>query len=983
MGRDAETGARGVFEQRFDKRGYGSAWTVLTEDLDGDGRDELIYGGNAVVAIGPGQEPLWTFELPAVEGKYDPVGYDADEDKPEGSERDAYASEKEGKEGKEGREDKGESARAEEKLRFLGVHVRHLHGEDGNLFVLDSADRIHLVDGNSGELVYTVELESKGNACDFALLDIDGDDVVDFFPSGGNVAYSGKTGEKLWEADIGFTPTMVKLGSLDGEGGDDLLLIGSTKEKKNSSGICPVEKNALLAMHDGLEDEGKSAPRPDYDDEGSFARDGYDDWSSPRPGNEGREEGGEDGRGEGREEGRRANLGIAAFNANGEPLYEVELEATRIYAAALYDLDGDERDDVILGTGDGLVTLDPQGAIDQEIAIDGDIDRILAVDLGGDGRDEIIVGTHNDQGSVLYAYGQDGNELWNAPLDGRVYTYEALDLNGDGVDELITGLGYTRDQGAMGQAQTIAWSIGEDGPNEQWRFGTAVPAQGYVTIEGMEEGEEDRLYITSGDAKVHTLSSYSGEVIDTWNAGGMNHAVATGDLDGDGVSETVIGDVYGNLSVLDANGETLFEAMLEGEGPAVVTGIDVAGAENGAPGYFVASGYAFRGENAGVLQAFDIDGNTLFSVTTPNGLAEAKFADLNGDGTQEIVVSHFTFRIGDEREERGTPERGGEERQGPGDDGRDERGLDPQQDREACGVMAYDLDGRLLWEAEVASCDISQIAVGDIDGNGTDEVAYGDLGRDGPFHMALLDGYGELLWGVESDRDDTVWLAIVEGGVVFGGRSEQDGGHVTLLDARDGMERWRIDAGGAADNAPEMEDSPFGSFSGSLFGQPIDDLNGDDIDELAFSTVDGNVVLVDGANGQTLWEGSISDARYEEPMDGADGMEREEYPSSARSGDLVGGPLTFVPGADGSRGLLVVTGYDFERFGSEAFAFDLDTGNLVGSMAFDELIVDVAAATFTGEGIVITTAYDTYGLDIGATPRDTDRPRPGRDGYDD
>ncbi|MDP2309281.1 MAG: PQQ-binding-like beta-propeller repeat protein [Pseudomonadota bacterium] len=909
----------GVFGERFVKEGYGAVWSMRPADIDGNGIDELLYGGQGVVALAEDGQPLWTFDLPAVE-EHPNTNQAKDEKSDDASDQSSLEL---------------NDQQIAEKLRFMGVHVRELRTAEGTVIVLDSANRIHRLDAATGKLLYTVKLQGDGNACDFALIDADGDTVPDFFPSGGRSAYSGQTGEKLWDADIDFTPSMVRSGNLDAKSGRELLLIGNVESKgeKEHYDICPSEKNALLAMHEGLH-EGRQG-------DGSQERENL----LPRP---------TDDQGPGRDEGTGEEVlgGIVAVDARGKTLYTGNLPKGEIYTASIYDLDGDDRGDVIVGLRDSVVTLDTQGEVVQEFAVDGRVDGILVQDLDGDDHGELIVHAYNDEESTIYGFGQDGAELWNAPLGARAYIVDAIDLDADGTKELITGLGYPVVKGekaalpnegpalAPTMAQTAAWSLAMDGPQELWRIETSVPARAFAAV------GDNQLIIASGDAQLYKVSANNGEMIDTLSAGGLNHAMGVGDLDGDGIAEVVTGDVFGNVTGLGHNGQPMFESKLAGDGPAVITGIEMARHEEGGAGMFVVSGFGWRGENAGVLQLFDNQGNTLFSVQTAAGLAEAKFADLDGDGSQEIVVPYFGFRIGQ-----------------------------PMGDR-ACGVMAYDLDGKLLWQMDVATCDIGQIAVGDSDGNGSEEVAFGDLGRNAPYHMALLEGDGSIRWNITSDVDDAVWLEIVEGGVVYGGRTEAEDGHVTVLEARDGKERWRLDMAGAPDpRAPRMEDSPFGEFAGSLFGQVIEDVNGDDKRDIAFTTVEGEIRVLDGANGELLWEESLEDAALSVRKNQGVREGTEQKPEMY----FVGGPLAYVPGNAGEPGVLVVTGYDFGNVGSEAFAFRVDTGEVLGSVPLDEFVVGLAPATWSGDehGISITTTYDTYGFDIvEAQPRGDEPRRP-------
>jgi len=859
----------GAFAARFVNKGYGAAWDFQSADLNGDGAAELLYGGQSVVAVGADEKPIWTFDLPADTG----------------NRRDDAA--------RDGKRDKGSGA-----LRFFGVHVRDIQTAEGVVFVLDSADRVHLLDAKTGELKHTRELGSKGNACSLALFDANDDGVVDAFPSGGNTAYSGRDGAPIWHADINFTPSIVVHSDLDVGRGRELVLIQGASNARGE--LCPSERSAIEAMHDGI--DGALDPAPDA---------------------------------------RSAGNNVAAYGPGGKLLFEANVDGV-ITTTLLADLDGNGKQELLLATTEGITPVDDEGNLLDSIAVEGTIDQLFALDAKGRGDAAFVVSAHTNEGSTVSGYSMGGEALWSAPLGARAYTVEAIDLDGDGAKELITGLGYAGD--APGVAPNVAWKIGSKGPEELWRAAGRAPARGYAIVGG---DAEPRLYIAGGDAVVTGIAPSNGEVVGTWAAGSMNHDLATGDLDGDGKDEAITGDVFGNLVVTDANGERMFAAALDG-GPAAITGIAIAPPDGDNPGYFVVSGYAWQSRDAGILAAYDAHGKKLFATTTPNGLARVKLADLDGDGAREVVVADFTFRVDAALEE---------DDRAPKQDERESARNAESDAAEPCGVMAYDRDGNALWSADVASCDIAQIAVGDIDGNGTDEIAYADLGRAGPHHVALIDGAGVITWQITSETDDAVWLEILDDGVAYGGRSDQMGGHVTMLAAEDGSERWRTDLeGGDATELPGMEPSPFGALAGSLFGQKLADINGDDAMDLAFTTAAGEMKVMDGQTGEPLFEAKIDDAQD----------------------NLVGGPLAYVAGRRGEPGYLVATGYDFAAFGTHAVAFDLGSGEIVGNARLDELVAGVQGAAWSRgeEGVVIATTFDTYAFDL----RNMPTPRPGLGG---
>jgi len=927
---DAELAMTGVFGERFVEEGYGAAWTLRTADLDADGTRELLYGGHGVVAIGQDDTPRWTFALPAL----------------------AEAM-KEKKIGKEADEQSQDARR----LGFLGVHVREIRVSGENVFVLDSANRVHVLNASDGTLQMTKNLAIEGKACDFALFDGDGDDVADYFPSGGKVAYSGKTGEALFEADIDFEPALVRTGELGGDGGREIVLVRGSED---ASDLCPADENVLLAM--------KATKAQMHGDDAAEEPEGVEQEREPRlPRDENRDEGRDDDREDDREP--RGEASVYVLDAKGQALYEGGQGLRDIHTALIVPMEG----------GDGmLVVADAQrltaiGPMGEQLwnANLANVEQILLADLNGDGNPELLAHAIEGDTSTLHGLDADGKTLWSAPLDGRIYALEVIDLDGDDQDELLTSMGtmandYTAPKAmpdveagvetdpkpAAGFARTTAWRVGAQGPEEMWSADEYIPARGFAGISG-EDG--NALYVAGGDATLHRHDALSGEQMSTWNAGSLNHAVGAGDLDGDGAAEVIAGDIFGNLRITNGKGGVAKNVKLDSDGLAVVTGIAVAEDDQGR-GILLATGYAWNSPDKGILQGFDAEGNTVFTQTTKNALGDVKVADLDGNGTNEVVVAQFPLGMRDQARE--------DDREQGREQGREqdpEQQRDPQMNEQACGVVAFDLAGQNLWETDVASCAIARIEVGDINDDGAYEVAYGDLGQDGPFHVALLDGgTGEVRFDTISEDNDAVWLAVVDGGVAYGGRAG-DKGHVTLLDAR-GEEVWSVDAGGKA-NAPEMEDAPFGAFAGSLFGTVVDDIDGDGKRDLAYSTVDGDLFVASSETGEPLFEASI-----------ADGMKRGNEPARdarddgyARSAELFGGPVVYLAGAKGA-GTLVVSGYDFEGVRSTIVAFDVQDGKAIGTLDLPGFVAGITSAKFDGggKGIAIATTYDTYGIDVKA-----------------
>ena len=115
--------------------------------------------------------------------------------------------------------------------------------------------------------------------------------------------------------------------------------------------------------------------------------------------------------------------------------------------------------------------------------------------------------------------------------------------------------------------------------------------------------------------------------------------------------------------------------------------------------------------------------------------------------------------------------------------------------------------------------------------------------------------------------------------------------------------------------APAPSDTEGTVYDGwTLFAAQVPDVDGDGVDELVLSSVNGAVYLHDGATLEALW------SRRLEP-EGLPGGEAHHA-----------GPVIFVPETDDSPAFLAVAQSNYVRSEGKVFALDLD-GTIVGEIA--------------------------------------------------
>ncbi|MFN7133626.1 MAG: hypothetical protein ACK4N5_16235 [Myxococcales bacterium] len=251
--------------------------------------------------------------------------------------------------------------------------------------------------------------------------------------------------------------------------------------------------------------------------------------------------------------------------------------------------------------------------------------------------------------------------------------------------------------------------------------------------------------------------------------------------------------------------------------------------------------------DAGVLELYSGDGRQLFSRYLAAWPLDAVIADLEGDGTPELIIAAMAS------------------------DGE-------------CSVRALNPRGVERWRTPIANCELPRIAVADVDGDGKPEIGYGDVTIIGMPHVALLRHDGSVRWKEET-KDDTSWVALVPGGLLHAGAHGEDQGHVTLRGAAGGTVRWSAKLPSLPN--PEV---PLAPFSGEVSsGALMPDANDDGVPELAVISFSGAVRLLDGATGLQQWKTDTVAA------DTAPG----QRPSS-------GGQLAWVPGSTSAPGFLAV-----------------------------------------------------------------------------
>jgi len=261
----------------------------------------------------------------------------------------------------------------------------------------------------------------------------------------------------------------------------------------------------------------------------------------------------------------------SSFTEVGSPFTAFDA-ASVAYGArvAMGDVDGDLGDEIIVAKGEGAVNNTEVKVFERDgtpvtganfVAFSSLYRhgaRVAAADLDGDGRDEIVVGT-SDTRPLVRVFSYDGvgvldtGVIFNPfPAESASGNYgvnlAAADLDGDGADELITTLA-----GKNAPADVVkAWDVDTSGGMGAWTAvadawspgailagategGAAVAASaGAVAVASGAAGGSLELYDGTGAL---VCSAAVGDP-DTRQRSGIE--LSSGDIDGDGLLEMVV-----------------------------------------------------------------------------------------------------------------------------------------------------------------------------------------------------------------------------------------------------------------------------------------------------------------------------------------------------------------------------------------------------------------------------------------------------------
>jgi len=556
---------------------------------------------------------------------------------------------------------------------------------------------------------------------------------------------------------------------------------------------------------------------------------------------------------------------VSAQNGPPEPVelwnYPTSGNVTDI---ALGHLDGNPGDDV--AAIDDFLPPDTLHAISgsdgtqlwQDLSMAGY--AVAVGDITGDGVNEVIAGGSNGTAWVINAYDKDGNILWSYPVMGKVKDIEIGDIDDDGIDDVV----------ACNVFASVIYAINGTGHDieGEWPVTTGTPVVDLAVgqLDG-EDGMDVTAIGTSVPGCLYVYNSTGGEMWSDHNISGRT--VEIGDVDGDGDNEVVAGTVDGVIYIYFF-GSTPEVVTINVGSPEAVMDIELGDLDGDAGKEIAAITNSTYYDHTLLAIDFDTEWNPTILWTYPiswdtNYFGESlAIGDVDRDYKNEVIaaggVSWYVYS----------------------DDGVRQSVIPTGQCIYAFDGLDNDGDGfgDLVWSPYCVWECITDVEVGDLDGDGDDDVAFGIKGGETIYALAKVENKDETTTGTgpayfdsdpstledltpidESDlpEEGKPNLVFPHGFFSFNitGLTYSQNATVTITFPEDipiGAQYWKYGPNGSTNN-PQPE---------RWYRILIGDDDGDNV--ITIQLTDGGIGDDDGvANGVIVDQGGIGNPRAEVP----------------------------------------------------------------------------------------------------------------------
>jgi outer membrane protein assembly factor BamB len=408
---------------------------------------------------------------------------------------------------------------------------------------------------------------------------------------------------------------------------------------------------------------------------------------------------------------------LYVLRADGQLLWSHSLR-DELWGVVLLDLDGDGRQEVLLAAQRPVALDDDGSELAGWPAHALRTPHVQVTDLDGDGADEVVA-IGETEVTVIEVDGatrtrpEPSRRAWPHGLDGSIVAARTADLDGDGRGEVIiateTAVALFQDDGNLGWTHPI-----EEPPGD------------------LQAGDSLGVLVASGGAIVQLTASGDAawRFVTSLPAESAASSLDVADPHADGTPEMVFGTAYGQVYLLDADGEPRAEYPV-GKAVTLVRYADLNGDGRGEVLAGAGDVLSVFGSPAGAATT-----RLRWAYATRGAVTGLSAGDVDGDGRWEVIAS-----------------------------GRDKK------------VTLLDREGAMVWQ--FAAADV----VDGLNAHRPGEVLV-HAGR----HLYLLAGDGIPLW--QRTFESPVWAVARGEGPTASIAVGLENGQALLLAPEDGTERW-------------------------------------------------------------------------------------------------------------------------------------------------------------------------------------------------
>ncbi len=316
---------------------------------------------------------------------------------------------------------------------------------------------------------------------------------------------------------------------------------------------------------------------------------------------------------------RTAIREMAMFARPATPEERIEVVPDPARCLTTADLDGDGAAEMIVGIGNEVAAITGAGEILWRAPVgDGHGKCVDVHDLDGDGSPEVVVGGSDHK---VHCFAADGASVWTAdcpsdpfqperePMTGTIDVIAAGDINQDGLGEVV-----------FGSANWFAYALSSAGELLWTALNWAHPPLDIELFDVTGDGNLEALVATKYNTA--NLFDKDGRVVNRVSAGyhGIPMSVASGDMDGNGMVEMLVGSRIGGVHCKEHGGERLWDLNMGAQVTDVAVA-DVTGDE-------ALEGLACSANR--YVICFDADGGMLWRCNVGGAATQLVVADVTG-----------------------------------------------------------------------------------------------------------------------------------------------------------------------------------------------------------------------------------------------------------------------------------------------------------------------------------------------------------------